>query len=100
MYFVVFLHKLNKNVVVPSTWIRGMNNDQMEKFVRMSLNRSQRFLCYYTSNEAAFEQNMCPKIDFHPDFQSIALVDTINNGEFDGGFIAQLLAFRCKYYFV
>lgn len=95
MYFVVFLHKLNKNVVLPSTWIRGMDNGQMEKFVKRSLNRSQRFMCYYTTNKAAFVAD-CPDMDFVPDFQT--MVNEIGlDGQYDGCFIGQLISFRCEY---
>lgn len=70
----------------------------MEKFVKMSLNRSQRFLCYYTTNEAAFDADSQPKTDFWPNFDDITMVDKIGeDGKFDGGFTAQLLSFRCKY---
>lgn len=91
MYFVVYIIKLKRYVVVPSTWIFGFD-EQLEKFVNYSLNRSQNFLCYYTTNEDAFIDG-CPNAHFEPNFN--VMVDNINSdGSFDGGFIVKLK--RCK----
>lgn len=97
MYFAVFLHKLNKNVVLPSSWIHGLDNAQMEKFVKMSLNRAQQFLCFYTTDQTAFVADR-PSMDFNPDFEAIRMANEIGpDGQFDGGFIGQLISFRCEY---
>lgn len=93
MYFVVYIIKLNKHVVVPATWIKGIAK-QFEKFVNSSLNRSQKFLCYYTTNEAAFIDG-CPDKNFNVDFSS--MINEINqDGTFDGCFIVKLKQYKSK----
>lgn len=54
-------------------------------------------MCYYTTKKAAFVGD-CPNFEFHPDFQTIQMVEEIGaDGQFDGGFIGQLISFRCEY---
>ena len=93
MYFVVYLYKLNKHYIVPKTWIDGIDS-QMEKFVNISLNRSQIFLIYYTTNEAAFIDGR-PDPDFNPNFSKI-VTDLNADGTFDGCFHGILKQFKCK----
>lgn len=93
MYFVVHLQTLNKNVVVPATWIYGIAK-QIEKFVNVSLNPNQIFLVYYTTNDAAFV-NGRPDEDFPVNFSS--LVKEINSdGSFDGSFFGKMRQFKRK----
>lgn len=75
------------------TWINGIDI-QMEKFVNMSLNRSQRFLIYYTTNEAAFVDGR-PDPDFNPNFSKI-VTDLNADGTFDGCFLGILKRFKSK----
>lgn len=92
MYFIVYIPKLNKHEIVPYKWIKGID-DQFGKFVNSSLNRSQNFLCYYTSKDDAFE-NGRPK-NFVPDFATI--VDQIEpDGSFDGCFLVKLKYYKSK----
>lgn len=93
MYFVVHLQLLNKHVVLPTAWIRGIEC-QYEKFVNNSLNKSQIFLCYYTTNDDAFV-NGRPDECFFPDFNK--KVKKINDdGSFDGCFYGKLKQYKCK----
>lgn len=63
----------------------GLDNEQMEKFVQMGLNRNQQF--YYTSTEAAFIADR-PRLDLNLDFQKSEMVDEIGaDGHFDGGLL-------------
>lgn len=48
MYFVAHFYAHEVYVIVPKTWIRGIN-DQWEKFINNSINRNQTFLCYYSA---------------------------------------------------
>lgn len=94
---MVYITKLNKHVVVPYTWIKGIGK-QFEKFVNVSLNRTQNFLCYYTTNDDAFIDG-CPNQNFQPDFNT--MVDQINpDGSFDGCFIAKLKRYKSELMFV
>lgn len=94
MYFVVYLHKLNKHCVIPAAWIKDIE-PQLEKFINISLNKSQVFLCYNTTNAAAYIDGR-PDTDFQPNFSVI--VDEINaDGTYDGCFLGNLKQFKCKY---
>lgn len=95
MFFVVYLRALKKNVILPAEWILDIEN-HLEKFINNSINRSQKFLCYYTSNDAAF-LNGCPDADFKPNF-SLAMITENSIGAFDGCFIGKLNRFFCKYF--
>lgn len=93
MYFVVYVQKLNQHVVVPYTWIKGIGK-QLEKFINLSLNRTQKFLCFYTTNETAFIDG-CPDKYYEPDFTK--MVDNTNpDGSFDGCFIVKLKQFKSE----
>lgn len=92
MYFVVYLHMLNKHFVLPASWIKGIGK-QIEKFVNISLNQSQIFLCYYTTKNEAFIDG-CPDARFKADFST--MVKKINaDGSFDGCFYGNLKQYKC-----
>lgn len=93
MYFVVYLHKLNKHFVVPATWIDGISR-QMEKFVNISLNKSQVFLVYYTTDATAFVDGR-PDTNFDPDFSKM-VTDLNADGSYDGCFYGTLKQYKCK----
>lgn len=95
MYFVVYLQTLKKNVVLPAAWIQGIG-DHFEKFMNRSINTSQLFLCYYTTNNDAFV-NGCPNKDFVPDFDSDIITEINANQPFDGCFFGKLKQFKRKY---
>lgn len=62
MYFIVFLVKDRKTIIVPKNWIKNID-EQIEKFINNGLNSNQRMLCFWTDDVAAFE-NGKPKHDF------------------------------------
>lgn len=94
MYFVVYLHKLNKHFVIPAKWIKGIEK-QLEKFINVSLNKSQIFLCFHTTNAAAFIDGR-PDAEFEPDFSTI--VNEVNaDGSYEGCFYGNLKRFQCKF---
>lgn len=93
MYFVVFLKKLKKNVILPTSWVKDAD-DHFEKFVNNSINRNQIFRCFYTTNNDAFGENGCPKKEIEPNFD-LDFVENID-GEFDGCFECKLKVFKCK----
>lgn len=92
MYFVVYFIELNKNVILPTSWIRGID-DHFEKFMNKSLNTTQKFLCFYTNDETAFEDNGAPNIDYPADF-SMALRNDFNG---PGSFFGKLKHFKGKF---
>lgn len=93
MYFVVYIRKLQKNVVLPATWIRDID-DHLEKFINYGINSSQKFLCYYTNNEAAFDDEMHSHPDFKPNFAARMIDEIDTDGQYDGCFIAKLKKFK------
>lgn len=69
MFFVVFLVAPKKNVVIPYSWILGINN-HMDKFMNYGLNTNQNFLAFYTNKNAAFDENDIPRCDYCANFQA------------------------------
>lgn len=67
MYFVVHFLKSGRNVVVPKTWIENID-EHWEKFINNSINRNQTFVCYYTENYEAYDEEGKPNGAFEPDF--------------------------------
>lgn len=96
MWFVVYLKKLNKNVILPESWIKDIG-DHYEKFMNYSVNSSQSFLCYYTTNQAAFDMNNQPNVDFEADFSSNMVTEMNSDGTFNGCFIGKIKKCKCKY---
>lgn len=94
MYFVVFLPALKKNVVLPAEWIYNVG-DHLEKFINNGLNKNQWFLCYYTTKEAAFNDDHQPNKDAIPDF-SLDLI-TKESDIFNGVFFGLLVHFNRMY---
>lgn len=93
MYFIVYLEKLRKNVILPTTWIKDID-DHMEKFFNYGLNTVQQFKCFYTKNEMAFEPiNGLPFSSYPANFDL-----PLNNLVVDEGcYTGQLKRFKSKY---
>lgn len=95
MYFIVYLKALRKNVVLPATWIHEIGS-HFEKFMNKSINSSQWFLCYYTTNSERFIDG-CPDKDFGPDFSTDVIIETNDDESFDGCFHGKLKQFKREY---
>lgn len=65
MYFNII--NLKESLILPTSWIQDID-DHLEKFINRSLNTAQRFLCFYTNDENAFEENGEPKFDYPANF--------------------------------
>lgn len=94
MYFVVYLKKLEKNVILPASWIKDVD-DHLKKFINKSLNSVQLFRCYYTSSRRAFDAEMRPDSDFVPEFTLNVVSEPIGHN-FDGCFFGKLKQFFGK----
>lgn len=93
MYFVVYIEKLKKDVILPHKWINGIRK-QFEKFVNGTLKGPQLFLCYFTTNPDAFVDGR-PDVNFVPNFD--VMVENINqDGTFDGCFYGKIKKYRSK----
>lgn len=94
MYFVVYLPSLKRNVVLPASWILNVE-DHYEKFINLSINRSQWFLCYYTNNDAAFVDGK-PDEKFEVNFK-LPMIQIANTADpFNGCFLGKLKHFNSK----
>lgn len=91
MYFVVYLRSLKRNVVLPATWIKNVEN-HFEKFINLSINRSQWFLCYYTNDDAAFIDGK-PDEKFKANFK-LPMIQIDTDGPFNGCFLGKLKHFN------
>lgn len=89
MYYVAFFIKLKKNLIVPKQWLQDIKSHK-EKFINKSLNSMQKFTCFYTTNEAAFDDDGLPKGDFPPNFNG----HFSENLDGDGLFEVKLKAYR------
>lgn len=95
MYFVVYIVDLKTCVILPTSWVQDID-DHIEKFINRSLNTSQRFLCFYTNDEIAFENNGAPKLDYPANF------NMQHRNDFDGPgcFIARLKRFTGRFWLI
>lgn len=90
MYFIVYFLAPKIHVIIPQTWIHGIK-DHWEKFVNNSINKNQKFVCYYSQCTEAMNEGR-PNADFVPDF-SLRLDP---NFPADGCYVAKLLLYKGK----
>lgn len=67
MWYVVYLNKPGKNVVLPQTWIRHID-DHIESFLNNRINTAQVFLFYFTIEKEAMDDQGHPNPNFPPKF--------------------------------
>lgn len=91
MYYIVFLKKFKKNVIVPKTWIKDLKKHK-EKFMDSGLNRNQTYVCFYTKDPLAFDPYGLPIKTFPADFD-LPLSRNLNN---PGRYHVQLRKYRRK----
>lgn len=64
MYFVVYILKAKRCVVVPYTWIADLQN-HLELFLNRGINANKQHKVFYTDNPRAFANDL-PLLDFPP----------------------------------
>lgn len=89
MYYVVYLVRFKRNIIVPQNWILRIQ-DHWEKFINNGLNKNQKFVCFWTDNQMAFDENGTPLENFEPNFDA-SLCDVFPG---EGFYIVNLRAFR------
>lgn len=89
MYYIAFFDGLKKNLIVPKQWLKDIKLHK-EKFYNNSLNRSQKFVCFYTNNSDAFDDEGVPNGNFAPNFD----LDFAENVNGDGLFHVKLKAYK------
>lgn len=70
MYFVVQLLNPKISLIVPKTWVKGIDG-HWEKFVNRSINRNQVFLCFYSEKPEALDDTLRPNGNFVPNFDEM-----------------------------
>lgn len=97
MYFVTYLEDVNGYVVIPKTWIKN-ENIIFEKFINQKgLNSDQTYLCYWTSNPEAVDENGEPKIAFAPDFGAEIMYEFPCT---EGCFFGRLVSYHREYFII
>lgn len=91
MYFAVFLLRPSIHVIIPKTWIEGID-DHWEKFVNHSLNHNQIFRCFYSKEPNALDTEKRPNVNFVPKFE-------LDATEFpnEGCYLGKLVFFKRNY---
>lgn len=85
MFFGVFFLQPSVHVIIPKTWIQGID-DHWEKFVNFSLNHNQTFRCFYSQELNALDVQGQPNVNFVPNFE-LDLAEFPNEGCYFGKLI-------------
>lgn len=93
MFYVVFLVKLKKVVVIPKTWIKD-HQTQWVKFVNYGINSGQKYLVYYTTKNESKNENGEPCEFFEANFNLSLNADS----PVEGCYLAKILKYFGKYY--
>lgn len=88
MYFIAHFAVPKMHVIVPKTWVMGIEN-HWEKFINNSINKNQKFLCFYSERPEAMNQGK-PNAGFVPDF-NLGLNHVFPA---DGCYIANLVLYK------
>lgn len=67
MYFIVYIIKAQKYVVIPERWILNVE-DHFEKFLNYGVNSNQKFVCFWSNSPAARDENGIIDLDSPADF--------------------------------
>lgn len=92
MFFVAFLLKTKKTVVIPKTWIKG-HEKQWAKFVNYGINSGQTFLVYHTTKEESKNENGEPSEFHQPNFNLSLNFDSA----IEGCYLAKISKYSGKY---
>lgn len=92
MFYVVFLRKSKKNVIVPLEWVDD-DEDQLEKFMNYGINSNQAFRCFYSEKSAMFDRNGIPKA-FVPNFEEYPVDGSVFPN--DGCYMGKIIKFKSK----
>lgn len=91
MYFIAYFKDLKKRFIVPKQWVKDIKQHK-EKFHNHSLNSVQTFVCFYTTEPTAFDDDGLPKGTVVPNFQEKFQANL--NG--DGLYLVKLIAYKSK----
>lgn len=77
MYFVVRFEVSKTRAIIPVNWVLGIN-EQWEKFINLSMNHNQKFVCFYSERDEIMRD-----LNFVPDFDNLEFVEFPNEGLYD-----------------
>lgn len=96
MFFIAYFIDAKVHVIVPKTWVFEIDK-HWEKFVNRSINRNQKFLCFYSeeSDATIYREGLGyePNGNFIADFSLPKIKDFPRKGLYE----ANLFHFKCKY---
>lgn len=92
MFYVVFLRKPKKNVIVPAEWVDD-DEAQFEKFMNYGINSNQAFRCFYSEKPAVLNRNGIPNA-FHPNFEEYPVDGSVFPNE--GCYMGKIIKFKSK----
>lgn len=90
MFLIVYLRDPKVNVVLPHTWVYGINN-QWKKFLNNAINQNQVHMCFYSEQQAVLDSQGQPNMEFIPNWQQVT-----TNAIFpaEGLYYANLVTFK------
>lgn len=91
MFFVVYLIEAKKKVIIPQTWVRGIDQ-QWKKFLNKSINRNQKYLCFYSDDAHTKDDQGRPNGNFVPDWSSLVTLQAVYPTT--GCYYANLIAYK------
>lgn len=93
MYYVVYLLQPEQNVVIPINWVQDIDK-QWEKFVNYGLNSTQKYMCYWSNEKEAVDENGMPNSAFKANFHT---GQSVNQFPEPGCYIGRILKFKREY---
>lgn len=91
MYFVVFIVKAKRYVVVPYTWVYGVENI-IELLLNNGVNSNKKRRVYFTNNPNAFGRDNVPSSSNVPDHN----IGFARKFPEDGWYVAYIKKIHCK----
>lgn len=92
MYFVVFILQPRLNIVVPYTWISGVEL-HLQTFINNGINSNRNFYVFWTNKPEAFDQHGNPRVGYAPN----RLADISNNFPSEGWYQCRIRRFHGKH---
>lgn len=92
MYFVVFIFDSGSHHIIPTTWVKDME-ENWQKFINRGLNSSQKFTVYFSNRDEAMIHDQ-PDMNYEPVFTNEAKVFPQ-----EGCYYAKILKYFGKIYF-
>lgn len=97
MYFIVFLLEPKKYAVIPCFWVLDENEAIWDRFVNSGLNSSQKYLCYWASENGSERYRGAPSEYVAPNFAANRSLQFPCN---EGTFLCRIVKYRSKLFYL